>query len=293
MGVHLARLPAAAERLGRRKFCVCRVTTRCDAGLCICSKYRCARVKPKNPIAKPSPEPAAPTASPATVSQKKRILLVDDHPITRQGMKALIEQQLDLEVCGEADSAPHAVELFGKLAPDLAIVDVALKTSNGIELTKNLKAMSPTFPVLVVSMHDESLYAERAIRAGAMGYVMKQEAGEKIITAIRRLLQGEIYLNEKVKERMLQRFVNKRGETQFSIDSLSDREMEVFQLIGNGYSTRQIAQKLNLSTKTIDSYREHLKIKLNLSSGTELVRYAIQWGRGEAADTGNSLSGEE
>jgi DNA-binding NarL/FixJ family response regulator len=248
-------------------------------------------VKPKNSIAKPSAEPIAPAAPPTTASPKKRILLVDDHPITRQGMKALLEQQPDLEVCGEADSAPVAVELFGKLAPDLAIVDVALKTSNGIELTKNLKAMSPNFPVLVVSMHEESLYAERAIRAGAMGYVMKQEAGEKIITAVRRLLQGEIYLNEKVKERMLQRFVNKRGDTQFSIDSLSDREMEVFQLIGNGYSTRQIAQKLNLSTKTIDSYREHLKIKLNLASGTDLVRYAIQWGRGEGADVDSSLGG--
>jgi DNA-binding NarL/FixJ family response regulator len=236
------------------------------------------------PTPPPSNAPIAATNAAADTPRKKRILLVDDHPITRQGMKALIQQQPDLEVCGEADNAPHAVELFGKLTPDLAILDVALKTSNGIELTKNLKAMSPNFPVLIVSMHDENLYAERAIRAGAMGYLMKQEAGEKIIVAIRRLLQGDIYLNEKVKERMLQRFVNKRGDTaQFSIDSLSDREMEVFQLIGNGYSTRQIAQKLNLSTKTIDSYREHLKVKLNLHSGAELVRYAIQWGRSEGA----------
>jgi len=211
---------------------------------------------------------------------KKRILIVDDHPITRQGLCAVINQQTDLEVCGETDTAPVAVELFQKLKPDLAIVDIALKTSNGIELTKNLKTLDPKFPVLVVSMHDENLYAERAMRAGAMGYLMKQEAGENIVTAIRRVLNGEIYVSEAVKNRMLHRLVNKRGETQqFSIDTLSDREMEVFQLIGQGYSTRQIAERLNLSSKTIDSYREHLKLKLNLTTGAELVRYAIQWGK--------------
>lgn len=235
---------------------------------------------PTSSVAAPAPD-----TQPSPAPRKKKILLVDDHPITRQGMKALIDQQPDLEVCGEADTAPHAVEMFGKLQPDVAIVDIGLKTSNGIELTKNLKSLAPNFPVLIVSMHDENLYAERAVRAGAMGYLMKQAAGEKIIVAIRRLLQGEIYLSEKVKERMLHRFVNKRGDSaEFSIDSLSDREMEVFQLIGNGYSTRQIAEKLHLSSKTIDSYREHLKLKLNLSSGAELVRYAIQWGRNEGAE---------
>lgn len=218
----------------------------------------------------------------AGTADRKKILLVDDHPITRQGLKAIIGQQADLEVCGETDNAPHAIELFGKLHPDLAIIDIALKTSNGIELTKNLRAISPDFPVLVVSMHDENLYAERAIRAGAMGYLMKQEAADKIVVALRRLLEGEIYLSDRIKEKMLHRFVNKRGDTaQFSIDSLSDREMEVFQLIGNGYSTRQIAEKLHLSSKTIDSYREHLKLKLNLSTGAELARYAIQWARSE------------
>ena len=237
---------------------------------------------------KPKPTAPLPAVRPPAAenaSGKKRILLVDDHPITRQGLKAMIDQQLEIEVCGEADSAPQAIELFEKLRPDLAIIDIALKTSNGIELTKNLKAMVPTFPVLVVSMHDENLYAERAVRAGAMGYVMKQEAGEKVVAAIRHVLQGQIYLSDKIKERMLQRFVNKRGDTaQFSIDTLSDREMEVFQLIGNGYSTRQIAERLNLSSKTIDSYREHLKLKLNLASGAELVRYAIQWGRNDAGE---------
>ncbi|MBL9213114.1 MAG: response regulator transcription factor [Opitutaceae bacterium] len=237
---------------------------------------------------KPDAESATPGATAVAearstpVSTKLKVLLVDDHPITRQGMKALVNQQPNLEVCGEADNAAYAIELVGRLQPDLAIVDIALKTTNGIELTKNIKVHAPNLPVLIVSMHDEGLYAERALRAGAMGYLMKQEASEKIIAAIQRLLQGEIYLSDKIKEKMLHRFVNKKGEGMvFSIDTLSDREMEVFQLIGNGYSTRQIAQKLNLSSKTIDSYREHLKLKLNLESGAELVRHAIQWARSE------------
>lgn len=229
-----------------------------------------------------TPLPAPKLGAAGAELARKKILLVDDHPITRQGLKAVIDQQPDLMVCGEADTAPQAIELFQKLAPDLAIIDIGLKTTNGIELTKNLKVLAPTVPVLVLSMHDENLYAERAVRAGAMGYLMKQEAGEKVVAAVRRLLQGEMFLSEKIKERMLHRFVNKRGDgPAFAIDALSDREMEVFQLIGNGYSTRQIAQKLNLSSKTIDSYREHLKLKLNLESGAELVRYAIQWARNE------------
>lgn len=220
--------------------------------------------------------------APPASSAPKKILLVDDHPITRQGLCALINQQGDLTVCGEADSAPRAVELFQKLEPDLAIIDIGLKTTSGIELTKDLKSLAPQVPVLVVSMHDENLYAERAMRAGATGYLMKQEASDRIVVAIRRVLAGEVYISDRVKDRMLNRFVNKRGETaRFAIDTLSDREMEVFQLIGNGYSTRQIAERLNLSSKTIDSYREHLKLKLSLESGAELVRYAIQWGRAQ------------
>jgi DNA-binding NarL/FixJ family response regulator len=223
------------------------------------------------------PEPA-----PAP-SSKLKVLLVDDHPITRQGMKALVNQQMNLEVCGESDNAAQAIELIAKLQPDLAIVDVTLKTTNGIELTKDIKVHAPNLPVLVVSMHDEALYAERALRAGAMGYVMKQEAGEKVALAIQHLLRGEIFLSTRMKEKMLHRFVNKKRDGMvFAIDTLSDREMEVFQLIGNGYSTRQIAQKLGLSSKTIDSYREHLKLKLGLETGADLVRHAIQWARSEA-----------
>ncbi|MCR6657121.1 MAG: response regulator transcription factor [Opitutus sp.] len=217
------------------------------------------------------------------LNSKFRVLLVDDHPVTRQGIAALINQERNLIVCGEADSAPKALDLISKLTPDLAVIDISLKTMSGIELMKNIKAIMPDLPVLVMSMHDESLYAERALRAGARGYVMKNEAAEKIQSAIHRVLAGELYLSDKMKEKMLHRLVGskKDDETVLSVDRLSDREMEVFQLIGNGFSTRQIAAKLNLSVKTIDSYREHLKLKLPLENGADLVRYAIQWVKSE------------
>jgi DNA-binding NarL/FixJ family response regulator len=232
---------------------------------------------------KSSPTAPAHPAAPATpVAAKRRIFLVDDHPITRQGVVVLINQEPDLEVCGEADSAPKAFDLLQKSKADLAVVDISLKTTSGIELTKNLKVLLPDLPILIMSMHDESLYAERALRAGAKGYVMKQEASDNILIAIRRILDGELYLSEKMKEKMLHRLVhNRKDEVVFSIDTLSDREMEVFQLIGNGFSTRQIATKLNLSVKTIDSYREHLKLKLHIEKGADLVRHAIQWVKSE------------
>ncbi|MBC8009203.1 MAG: response regulator transcription factor [Burkholderiales bacterium] len=212
----------------------------------------------------------------------RRIVLVDDHPITRQGVRVLIDQEPDLTVCGQADSAPAALQLIQTLKPDLAIVDITLKTTSGIELLKNVKAILPDLPVLIMSMHDESLYGERALRAGAKGYIMKHEASEHILVAIRSVLEGDLYLSEKMKEKMLHRLVrSKKNEVVFTIDTLSDREMEVFQLIGNGFGTRQIAEKLNLSVKTIDSYREHLKLKLRLDKGADLVRHAIQWVRSE------------
>ena len=217
---------------------------------------------------------------------KHRILMVDDHPITRQGVAVLINQESDLEVIGEADSAPGAIAFLQKQPADLAVIDITLKTTNGIELMKHIRVLAPDMPVLVMSMHDEGIYAERAMRAGARGYIMKQEASNKILVAIRTVLGGELYLSDKMKERMLHRFVNNRKEkVDFSMDTLSDREMEVFQLIGDGYSTRQIAQKLNLSVKTIDSYREHLKLKLQLEAGKDLVRYAIQWMKSESIAT--------
>ncbi len=226
----------------------------------------------KPPLSKTSKSPA-----------KHRILLVDDHPITRQGVAVLINQEHDLEVVGEADSAPAAIAFLQKQPADLAIIDITLKTTNGIELMKHIRVLAPDMPVLVMSMHDEGIYAERAMRAGARGYIMKQEASNRVLTAIRTVLAGELHLSDRMKERMLHRLVNNRKEeVRFSIDTLSDREMEVFQLIGDGYSTRQVASKLNLSVKTIDSYREHLKLKLQLESGKDLVRYAIQWMKGAA-----------
>lgn len=224
-----------------------------------------------------------PTGSSTSGSTSKRtVFLVDDHPITRQGLKALIDHQSDLIVCGEAGNSPTAIELIQKTRPDIAMIDVTLPTSSGIELVKQLRALLPEMPVLMMSMHDENLFAERALRAGAKGYVMKLEPSAIILAALRRTLSGELYLSEKMKAKMLQRIANSsRTEVVFSIETLSDREMEVFQLIGEGYSTRQIAEKLGLSIKTIDSYREHLKLKLRLDSGTDLVRHAIQWKKTE------------
>lgn len=198
-------------------------------------------------------------------------------------MKVLLQQYAHFEICGEAESAPQALALVAKFSPQLAIVDITLKSANGIELTKDIRAFAPNTQVLVVSMHGENVYAERALRAGAMGYLMKDEAVEKILTAIERIMAGEVYVSDRIKGRMLQRFVHQRTETLVSpIDRLSDREMEVLRLIGNGYGTREIANLLNLSVKTIDSYREHLKEKLSLANSGDLVRYAIQWMKSES-----------
>lgn len=221
--------------------------------------------------------------TPPKSAAPRKIFLVDDHPVTRQGVAMLINQEPDFVVCGEADNGPLAVELIPKAQPDMAIIDITLKTTSGIELLKDLKVLMPDLPVLVMSMHDESLYAERALRAGARGYVMKHEPSETVLTAIRRVLSGELHLSERVKEKMLNRLAHRRKDAvAFSMDTLSDREMEVFQLIGNGYGTRQIAERLNLSVKTIDSYREHLKLKLRLESGAHLVQHAIQWMKSES-----------
>ncbi len=225
--------------------------------------------------------PTLPQSGPKSPTPRK-IFLVDDHPVTRQGVAMLINQEHDFVVCGEADNGPQAVEMMPKAAPDMAIIDITLKTTSGIELLKDLKALMPDLPVLVMSMHDESLYAERALRAGARGYVMKHEPAENVLAAIRRVLAGELHLSERVKEKMLNRLAHRRKDAvAFSMDTLSDREMEVFQLIGNGFGTRQIAERLNLSVKTIDSYREHLKLKLRLENGAHLVHHAIQWMKSE------------
>lgn len=200
----------------------------------------------------------------------------------RRGLRVLIEQQPRFEVVAEADNAPEAIDLVRRLKPDVTIVDITLKSTNGIELTKGLRAQAPDMRILVVSMHDEEVYAERALRAGAMGYLMKHEAGEMVITALDRILSGEMYVSDRLKEKMLHRFLNHSSEKVVSLaELLSDRELEVLELIGEGYGTRAIAEQLGLSVKTIDSYREHLKLKLNLATSSELVRYAIQWSKSQ------------
>jgi len=220
--------------------------------------------------------PAAP--APAAGKSKYRVLLVDDHPILRKGLAELINQEVDLTVCGEAEEAPKAFEAVGVLNPDVAVVDISLKGGNGLELIKNIKARYPDLPLLVLSMHDETLYAERALRAGSLGYIMKEEAIEKVLTAIRHVIAGEIFLSDRMKGRLLNQLVGgriKQGSS--SIDSLSDRELEVFRLIGEGRGTRQIAEELRLSVRTVEAYREYIKDKLNLKNGTELVQHAFQY----------------
>jgi DNA-binding NarL/FixJ family response regulator len=209
---------------------------------------------------------------------KHRILLVDDHPIVRQGLSEMIDNEQDLTVCGTADDLHKALDQISSLQPDLVLVDISLKSSNGIELLKNIKIRHPKLLVLMLSMHDETLYAVRALRAGASGYIMKQEATDHVLTAVRQVLAGEIYLSERMEKKMMQQLVGGRAaRTGSPLEDLSDRELEVFNLIGQGHGTRQIAEELHLSIKTIESHRAHIKEKLNLKNATELVQHAIQW----------------
>lgn len=211
-------------------------------------------------------------------SKKIRTLIVDDHPILRQGLMKMLEGEEAIEVCGEAASAKEALKAIESCQPDLAIVDISLEGTNGIELIKNIRARFSSVDCLVLSMHDESLYAERALRAGAKGYIMKQEASERIVTAIRQVSEGKIYVSEKIGSRIMENIASGRsGAGSSPLDLLTDRELEVFELIGRGIGTRAIAQQLHLSVKTIEAHRSHIKDKLNLKSGVELVQRAIQW----------------
>jgi len=208
----------------------------------------------------------------------KTILIVDDHPMLRRGLAALIDNEPDLAVCGEAASCPEALAAIPESRPDLVTVDLTLERSDGLDLLKEMKRRHPEIPTLVVSMHDEQVYAERSLRAGARGYVTKQQLDETVLLAIRRLLDGETYLSDKLEARLAAKFVNGRTlETDSPLEALSDRELQVFQLIGQGRTTRQIADTLNLSIKTIESHREHIKSKLTLDSSAELAQRATQW----------------
>jgi DNA-binding NarL/FixJ family response regulator len=209
---------------------------------------------------------------------KQKVLIVDDHPILRKGLAMLINQEPDLVVIAEADNAQKALEMIDKHKPDMLIVDISLPGIDGIELIKTVKLRYRNLPSLVVSMHDESLFAERALRAGARGYIMKQEALERVLIAIRRILAGEIFVSDKITTNMLEKLVSIDGKaTNSAVDLLSNRELTVFRMIGQGIKTSQIAEKLHLSVKTIESYRSHIKEKLKLNDGTDLLKYAIQW----------------
>jgi DNA-binding NarL/FixJ family response regulator len=214
---------------------------------------------------------------------KSRILVVDDHPIVRQGLSQLIGQETDMEVVGEAEDAPEALEVIEKIHPDIALVDISLKETSGIELIKDIHIRYPRLPVLVLSMHQESFYAERVLRAGAKGYVTKEEATEKVVAAIRQVLAGQIYLSDRMASKMLSKLVEGRpGNDGLSVERLSDRELEVFECIGQGLTTRQISTRLNHSVKTVESHRANIKRKLKLQNATELLQYAVQWVQSEA-----------
>jgi len=209
---------------------------------------------------------------------RNKILIVDDHPILRKGLSMLINQESDLIVAGEADNAQKALEMIDTVKPDMLIVDISLPGIDGIELIKTVKLRYPNLPSLIVSMHDESLFAERSLRAGARGYIMKQEALEKVLVGIRRVLNGEIFVSDTITTRMLEKFVSGSArEANSPIGLLSNRELTVFRMIGQGLKTSQIAEKLHLSVKTIESYRSHIKDKLKLNNGIDLLKYAIQW----------------
>jgi DNA-binding NarL/FixJ family response regulator len=207
-----------------------------------------------------------------------KILIVDDHPIVREGLAARLGRQPDFEVCGEAEDVADALEKVKTARPDVVIVDLSLKSGQGLDLIKRIKALDMDTKMLVSSMYDESLYAERSLRAGAMGYVNKQEVSEKIIDAIRQVVDGKIYLSPRMTERLLQRAVGAAPQlVQSPFETLTDRELEIFKMIGKGMTTRQIANDLHLSVKTVETHRENIKGKLNLPNSAELSREAVQW----------------
>jgi DNA-binding NarL/FixJ family response regulator len=219
-----------------------------------------------------------------TEIRKRTVFIVDDHPLLRQGLALLINRENDLAVCGEAQEAQTAMHAIAQYQPDILIVDISLNGPDGLDLLKNIRNSYPGLPVLILSMHDEATYAERALRARANGYIMKQEATEKVLVAVRRILNGEVYLSDRIANKLLRQYIGGASTAlQSRLNALSDRELEVFRSIGEGRSTRQIADELHLSVKTVETYQAHLKEKLALRSGRELIQHAIQWKLNEGA----------
>ncbi len=206
-----------------------------------------------------------------------RLMLVDDHPLVRRGLAELISDEPHLEVCAQMASAEDALQEIDQINPDLVIVDVTLPGMNGVELIKRLRSRYPKMLILVSSMHDESLFAERCLRAGANGYVNKEEATDKVVDAINRVIDGHLYLSADMTSRLLHGVIAGEVGQQSTLETLTDRELEVFALIGRGLPTREIAQKLHLSVKTIETHRDHVRAKLKIGSTTELMRHAVQW----------------
>jgi DNA-binding NarL/FixJ family response regulator len=222
----------------------------------------------------------------------RRVLIVDDHPIVRQGLRHIMENEDDLVVCGEAETVRDARAAIKELSPDVMIVDISLKQGDGIELVREVRAHYPRLPILVLSMHDETIYAERMLSAGANGYIMKQAASEQFLVSLRRVLDGGIYVSEAIGNNMIQKFA--AGGSYLSanlVDRLSNRELQVLHMIGKGMSTRETAESLNLSVKTVESHRQRIKRKLNLHSGTQLVQYAVNWFTGREA--GSSMPAQK
>ncbi|MEE8527003.1 MAG: response regulator transcription factor [Gammaproteobacteria bacterium] len=215
-----------------------------------------------------------------SIESAYRILIVDDHPIVRQGLRRLIDQEEDLSVCGEAEDVKEARNAIEAMSPDAVILDISLRNSDGVDLIKELRLRRIKTPVLVLSMHDESIYAERLLSAGANGYIMKQEASDQFLVALRGVLAGDIYVSNAVRGKMVKAAAAEDAVAD-PISRLSNRELQVFNLIGQGLSTREIAEKLNLSVKTIESHRLTIKDKLNIDSATQLMRYAVRWTEGQ------------
>jgi DNA-binding NarL/FixJ family response regulator len=215
----------------------------------------------------------------AKKGNRKRVLIVDDHSVLREGLRMVIDQEPDLVVCGEAGDAPQGLEAVGALKPDIVLVDLSLAGSSGLDLIKDIKAQHPGVPTLVLSLHDEALYAERVVRAGAHGYIMKCASSAELLNALREVLNGKVYLSENMASRIMKQVFGRHEiePQRNSLEVLSDRELEVFQLIGEGHGTSDIARRLRLSIKTVSCYRENIKNKLQLKDATELVQHAIHW----------------
>lgn len=217
--------------------------------------------------------------SPANARKRARVLIVDDHPAVREALSLRISRQPDLEVCGEAVDVKEALHIVASARPDVAVVDLSLKNGSGLDLIKRMSDRDSPVRILVWSMHSEALYARRALRAGALGYITKDQATDKIIEAIRRVISGKVWLSEEMAERILERSVGPEGQesARNPVDALADRELEVFRLIGEGVTTAEIAAQLFLSVKTVETYRDRIRLKLDLKNGAELARAAAEW----------------